>query len=129
MNDVSVWVKQARYRAKRNGVINDLTTAEALEVLRRAAGVCAYCGAGPATHLDNPLPFIEGGPNVPANVAACCADCKTHKRNHSLTWLFEQGYVGRERYIALVRELLNRRGGAELRPALRRCTGMLEEDQ
>ncbi len=122
---ISSWVRQARYRAKKNDIHSDLEVSDVVEMIEAASG-CAYCGTE-ADSLDCPFPLRDGGPHVPANVVPCCKDCKGVKGNNDIVWMFSTGRVVQERYLALIQELLKRRGGDLIKDHVRRATGLVGE--
>lgn len=117
------WLRQARHRAKKHGVLSDLTTEDIKTIFEEHKSSCAYCG-DQAGFLDNPVPFSEGGQSVPANVVPCCHRCKTIKRNHSVVWMHDKGHMDPAVFVGLVHRLTARRGGSELKSILRRLVGI-----
>lgn len=72
--------------AKRRALIaltpNPVTQAEAYAILDRAAGRCTYCGvSGRRMTLDHIVALTRGGMHVASNLAACCVNCNSTKRN------------------------------------------------
>lgn len=56
-------------------------------VLERDGFACRYCGRRPpevALEVDHVLPKSRGGTDDPENLAACCRDCNSGKRNRLL---------------------------------------------
>ncbi len=126
MIDLNGWLRQARHRAKKHGVLSDLTTEDVKAIFIVYDGRCAYC-LNHADSLDNPIPLSEHAPNVPANIVPCCKDCKNRKRNRNLAWMFEEGHIGSDRYVTLVQLMLAQRGAALIRPILRRAVGIVQD--
>jgi hypothetical protein len=124
---VSSWVRQARYRAKKHDIYSDLEVTDVQLIIKEADGKCAYCGQD-AVALDCPFPLKDKGPHVPANVVPCCRDCKSVKGSNDIVWLFSQGHIGRNRYLALIEELFKRRGGDQIKEHVRRATGLVDAD-
>lgn len=120
---VSSWVRQARYRAKKANIHSDLNVSDVQEIIKSNSGICCYCKK-PGETLDCPFPLKNGGPNVPANVVLCCKDCKTSKNNNDVVWMFSSGLLTEEQYMAILQELLKRRGGDKIKEHVRRATGM-----
>ena len=53
-----------------------------LEILRRDAYTCAYCGQV-ANEVDHIIPRQYGGDESPDNLTACCATCNRSKGTKS----------------------------------------------
>jgi len=123
MVNIGNWLRQARYRAKKSGVDGSLTVDEVAAVISDLDGRCAYCGSA-ATALDNPVPFSEGGQNVQANVLPACAGCKAVKRNHSICWMHDRGYISEDIYVRVVGGMLSRNGGCAMKEVLRSLLGI-----
>jgi hypothetical protein len=123
---ISSWVRQARHRARKHGIYSDLEVADVTAIIKDAAGACAYCGKE-IEALDCPFPLRDGGPHVPANVVPCCKSCKLIKNNNDIVWFFSSGYINRERYLALIQNLLGRRGGDRIKEHVKRATGLGDE--
>lgn len=121
---VSGWVRQARHRSKAYSVVVRLDVKEIQAVIDELAGICAYCRTCKATTLDNAFPISEGAPNVLANVLPVCQACKVGKGTRDLVALFGDGDMERDRYIALLKEMLERDGSEELKEHIRHITGV-----
>lgn len=58
----------------------------------RFAGLCAYCGEGPATTWDHIVPVSQGGLTEPGNVVPACVSCNSSKRDRDVVeWARERG--------------------------------------
>lgn len=119
---ISSWVRQARYRAKKHEIYSDLNISD-VQVIVHSSNGCCYCGKEAHT-LDCPFPLKTGGPNVPANVVPCCKECKAVKNNNDIVWMFSTGLLTETKYMAILEELLKRRGSDKIRDHVRRATGM-----
>ena len=61
---------------------------------------CVYCGARtPEITVDHYIPQSQGGPDVIANLYACCATCNTHKRDRAVYDLQIIPMYGRFQYV------------------------------
>ena len=114
---ISSWIRQARYRANKRDIYSDLQIADVQEIVEAFEGRCAYCSESKecwkdeADTLDHPFPLSESTPNVPANVLPCCKNIKALKKNNDLAWLFISGAIPQDTYLALLKSILQRRGG------------------
>lgn len=123
MVEINNWLRQARYRAKKNGVGSTLTKEQIIQVWTAFDGRCAYCAAV-ATALDNPVPLCNGAPNVQANLLPICNSCKVKKRNHTICWMHECGHIQLNIYTAIMEQMLVRAGRDEVKAVLRRLLGI-----
>lgn len=122
---ISSWVRQARHRAKKHEIHNDLEIAD-IESILVANPSCAYCIEKPAT-LDHPFPLKDGAPNVPANVLPICRDCKDFKKYNDLVWLFHNNKVNKDAYLSLIEAMLTRRGSELVKNHIKKVTGIVNE--
>lgn len=120
---ISSWVRQARYRAKKHNIFSDLNVADIHSILE-SSRYCVYCDTL-ATMLDCPFPLKDGGPNVPANVTPCCKKCKSIKNNNDIVWMFSSEKLTENKYVAILKDLLSRRGGDKIKEHIRLATGMM----
>lgn len=120
---ISSWVRQARYRARKNSIRSDLDVSDIQTIINASNGCCRYCGKDGET-LDCPFPLKTGGPNVPANVVPCCKECKIAKNNNDVVWMFSTGLLTEAQYVKILEELFQRRGHEIIREHVRRATGM-----
>lgn len=123
---ISSWIRQARYRAKRQHIYSDLTMVEVQAIVDSSDSKCAYCTKEAVT-LDCPFPLKDGCPNVLANLVPCCQSCKTTKGQNDLVWMFSNGRISQEMYLALIEVLCQRRGGDIVRKHIRQVTGLGDE--
>lgn len=121
---ISGWVRQARHRAKRHDIYNELDMAD-VEAIVNHYGACAYCGEETET-LDHAFPLKDLAPNVAANVVPSCKSCKTTKRNNDVVWLYNNNYINKQQYVAIIEDMLGRPGGDILREHVKAITGLLE---
>jgi hypothetical protein len=52
-----------------------------LQVLRRDAYTCAYCGTHDANEVDHIWPYSKGGEDTLDNLVACCRSCNIRKKD------------------------------------------------
>ena len=121
---ISGWVRQARHRAKKHDIYNELEMADVEEIVNHY-DCCAYCEEDAET-LDHAFPLKDSAPNVAANVLPSCKDCKSAKRSNDLVWMFNNKKITKEQYVAILRDMLDRPGGKILREHVKAITGMLE---
>lgn len=69
---------QARRRAAKLSQTFIITERDIRRLMHRHRGMCAYCEAEPATHLDHVLALKRGGRHGIGNILPACAHC-----NHS----------------------------------------------
>jgi hypothetical protein len=99
-------LENARQRAKRFGVANDLTMTELKEVIGYFEDTCAYCGddLDEGMVLEHVRSFSEGGPNSKGNIVISCASCNTKKYNLPLIdfhYKYNEMFT-EERFFALI---------------------------
>jgi 5-methylcytosine-specific restriction endonuclease McrA len=121
---ISSWIRQARYRAKRQDIYSDLEIADVEEIVEHYKNNCAYCG-NTAETLDHPFPLKTTAPNVPANVLLSCKTCKTLKKNNDLVWMFSSGHLKQENYLELLQQMFGRKGGDTIKEHVRQVTGIV----
>jgi len=69
-------------KASRLGVPGVVTAVDLAVTYMKSEGHCSYCGIGiDPMHcsFDHVIPFHRRGPNVPANIVACCMTCQRGK--------------------------------------------------
>ena len=123
---ISSWVRQARYRAKSNGIYTDLEVEDVQEIIQHFDRKCAYCGAE-ATCLDHPFPLKTSAPNVPANTVPCCKSCRDDKRVNDIVWMFAEGFMTQERYLDTAKFMLSLRGGKDIKKFFQMATGINDD--
>jgi hypothetical protein len=123
---ISSWIRQSRYRAKRQDIYSDLEISDVEEIIECYKNQCAYCGSAAET-LDHPFPLKIVAPNIPANILPSCKDCKNIKKNNDLVWMFSSGKLEQESYLALLQQLFDRRGGDIIKGHVRKVTGIIGE--
>ena len=119
---ISSWVRQARHRAKKHDIYNDLDIDDVEQIITEHT-TCAYCAAEPTT-LDHPFPLKDIAPNVPANVLPICRKCKSVKKYNDMVWMFHTGRISNELYLKLIETLVNRRGGNRIKEHIKLVTGI-----
>ncbi len=122
---ISGWVRQARHRARKHGLKNDLEITDVEQIIE-SYKACAYC-TKPATTLDHPFPLRDSAPNVPANVLPACDTCKSCKKHNDLVWMFNTEYVSEERYVSLIERMLKLRGSIEVKQHIKKITGRSDD--
>jgi len=121
---ISSWIRQARYRAKRQDIYSDLEISDVEEIIESYEDKCAYCGDEAET-LDHPFPLKPTAPNVPANILPSCKDCKAHKKNNDLVWMFSSGTLEQVKYLELLQQMFSRKGGDTIKEHVRKVTGLV----
>lgn len=127
---ISSWIRQARYRANKRGIHNDLQISDVLQLLQKFNGKCAYCDPSKecwwsdADALDHPFPLSDTTPNVPANVVPCCKEIKDIKKNNDLSWLLSSGAITQDTYIEIIKLMLQNRGGDSIKEHIKSITGI-----
>lgn len=123
---ISSWVRQARHRAKKHNIYNNLEIQAVEEIIDNYGGDCAYCGSEAET-LDHPFPLKDEAPNAPANILPSCRECKKTKKMNDLAWMFSKSHISNDKYTSLLKEMLTRDGSDELKAHVRKVTGMSDE--
>ena len=95
---ISGWVRQARYRANKIGVHNDLKLSDVLSMVEENK-LCDYCGKVGFETFDHAFPFKDGAANVLANLTVVCKACKGRKKNNDLIWAFNSGIIDGDIYL------------------------------
>lgn len=70
---------QARRRAAKMSQAFAVTERDIRRLMHRFRGLCAYCEAAPATHLDHVLALKRGGRHSIGNLLPACARCNQTK--------------------------------------------------
>jgi 5-methylcytosine-specific restriction endonuclease McrA len=65
-------------RARRLGLVADLTVDEWLAVIKEHNNRCKYCGGG-WTDMEHVVPVSQGGGTTKSNVVTSCRSCNTRK--------------------------------------------------
>lgn len=120
---VSSWVRQSRHRAKSYGCVNRLETKDVNELLDTFEEKCAYCGAE-STTLDHAFQLSNKAPNVIANCLPSCHACKDKKKNFDMLEFYQAGHIPEPVFLELLKAMLERDGGDELRTYLQGITGI-----
>lgn len=68
-----------RGRARMYNLPATLTHDEWTRTVAHFAGLCAYCAAAPAEHLDHFVPVAAGGGPTPGNCLPACEGCNVAK--------------------------------------------------
>ena len=118
---ISGWIRQARYRAKKQNIHSDLEIQDIISILEDEH--CSYCKVNKCDTLDHPFPLKDNAPNVPANVVTVCKKCKDLKKNNDLVWMYACGVVTEKTYLDLLKRLFERRGGNIVKDYVRRLSG------
>lgn len=121
---ISNWVRQARHRAKKHNVHNDLNINDIHIIINDGNGKCAYCKSTPLCSLDHPFPIKDNAPNVPANVIAICKRCKEIKKNNDLNWMLSTKHLTESEYMDLLKQLLIKRGNMYIKMHIKKISGL-----
>ena len=119
---VSSWIRQARYRAKRQNIHSDLDISDIISIINEFEGKCAYCSNQHDT-LDHPFPIKDQAPSVAANILPICKACKKVKKNNDLVWMFLNNKIIKEEYLRLLKGLFSRGGGSMIKAHVKKLTG------
>lgn len=122
---ISNWIRQARYRAKKLNIYNDLELQDVLEIIRDHQYKCAYCDDEAET-LDNPYPYKDEAPGVIANVLPCCKKCRDSKNKMDLTNMHSIKLIDTEKYLSILKQIFVRKGGDLLREHVKKISGLGE---
>lgn len=117
------WIRQSRYRAKKHGVINKLHTKDVCNLLDELNNICAYCEET-ADNIDHPFPLSNKAPNVLANILPICTKCKAQKATADLVAYFNDGKISQDKFMGLLRSMLERDGAEYLRQHVKSITGI-----
>ena len=80
-----ILVRNADYRARREGADGFYTTEDILRIYRDQKGCCYYCGRffGGVFTIDHKIPLSRGGSNWPSNLCCACRSCNSSKNNRT----------------------------------------------
>jgi 5-methylcytosine-specific restriction endonuclease McrA len=67
-------------RARRLGLVGDLTMSQWCNILDEFNNCCAYCGRRELLELDHVVPVSMGGGTTCSNIAPACQSCNSLKR-------------------------------------------------
>jgi hypothetical protein len=99
-------LENAKQRAKRFDIVDDLTITELREIIGYFQDTCAYCESelDDCMVLEHVRSFSEGGPNSKGNIVISCALCNTKKYNLPLIDFHYKypDFFTKERFFALV---------------------------
>ncbi|WP_332629198.1 HNH endonuclease [Halalkalibacter flavus] len=103
---ISRKLENAKQRAKRFGVVDDLTITEVKEVVGYFEDACVYCGEELEDDivLEHVRSFSEDGPNSKGNIVISCDPCNRKKNNLPLIDFHYRNNESftKERFFALV---------------------------
>lgn len=119
---ISGWLRQSRYRARKSNVEVDVSFQEVVDIYEEYDYHCAYCGSH-ADSPDHPFPIRDRGPCVPANVVPCCNNCRNLKKNHNLIRFYQDGHLTEDTLHAIIKSMVVRKGGADLRNCIKKTIG------
>jgi hypothetical protein len=125
---ISNWIRQARFRAKKNDLYSNLEVNDIAQMLLLYNEKCAYCILNSVSTLDHPFPLKDMAPNIIANVVPTCKECKNHKKNNDLIWMYNENHITQERYLELLGELFAREQGHMIKNHVRLQAGFMGED-
>ena len=120
---ISSWIRQARYRAKRYNIYNDLQIEDIEEIMLLYDTCCAYCGV-PADTFDHPFPLNENTVNTQSNVLPSCKHCKSIKKNHDLIWMFTEGYIKEKTYLSILQKMFSRKNSGKIKEHVKKLAGL-----
>lgn len=79
--DLAGSIRAENRRARRRGLVADLTMGEWMQTLEHFKGLCAYCGERPYECLDHVTPLSKGGGTTRGNCLPACKTCNLKKGN------------------------------------------------
>lgn len=120
---LSAFIRQTRYRAKKHGWFGDVQ----LDNLRELAdNPCHLCDA-PAIKPILAYRVSDGAPLCAANILVVCETCRQLMQNGThkdLSELFAAEEISKDRYLAVIAEMVNRPGGEALKAFMRQTLGV-----
>lgn len=125
---ISSWIRQARYRAKRQNIHSDLKIEDVEATIAHYNNCCVYCEAEIET-LDHPFPLTDTSPNIASNVVPCCKKCKSLKKSNDLVWMFTEKHLEQELYLTILQNMFNCRDGDKIKEHVRCVTGIGEKSE
>jgi 5-methylcytosine-specific restriction endonuclease McrA len=127
---LSSWIRQARYRASKKDIENDLNIEDVKQILISCDHKCAYCDetqpcwGTPAEALDHPFPLSKSTPNVPANVLPVCKSIKKEKKHTDLAYMFIMGLITQQTYLNCLKVMFANRGSEHIKDHVKKITGL-----
>lgn len=73
-------IYQANKKARKLGVVGELSVKDWLEVLSAWGSSCLKCGSDHLVEIDHVVPLSKGGMNVKENIQPLCSDCNKRKK-------------------------------------------------
>jgi hypothetical protein len=123
---ISNWIRQSRYRAKKQGIQCNISIEEVLVIVEYYAGKCAYCIRS-ADSLDHPFPLKDEAPNVSANVLPICKACKNRKKINNIMVMYNSGTLSEKEYVKIMKDVLDRDRDGSLRKYIKKLSGRGKE--
>jgi len=127
---LSSWIRQARYRASKKDIENDLNIEDVKQILKTCDYKCAYCDetkpcwGEQAEALDHPFPLSKSTPNVPANVLPVCKLIKREKKHTDLAYMFIMGLITQQTYLNCLKVMFSNRGSEHIKDHVKKITGL-----
>jgi hypothetical protein len=120
---ISNWIRQSRYRAKKQNIPCDISVEAVMEIIEYYNGKCAYCEAA-ANSLDHPFPLKDGPPNITANVLPICNKCKKLKKVNSLIWLYNNGHLTEKNYVKIIKDMISNDQSGSMKQYVKKMSGL-----
>jgi len=127
---LSSWIRQARYRASKKNIKNDLSIDDVKQIIEKCNNKCVYCDkskacwGNEADALDHPFPLSECTPNVPANVLPVCKQIKKEKKHTDLAYMFIMGLIKQQTYLNCLKIMFSNKGSEYIKSHVKKITGL-----
>jgi len=95
------WLRQGRHRAKKSGMLSDITLDQAMDILDFYESKCAYCSSDTSS-VEFMFPISKKGPCVQANIVPICDGCKLRKNNMDPIEFVKCGYISMDKFRAIL---------------------------
>jgi len=124
--NVSSWVRQLRYRAKKHDLFNDLSIQEIHDVIDYYKEKCCFC-SDDFTQLDTCFPLKENAPNIQANIIPLCSSCKAKRKNYDMLEMVSLGIISKSQFEDLLKACFKRNHGDVFKAYVKALSGYIDD--
>lgn len=93
-------LNQHKYKARKKGVLDNLTYADWEKTLQFFDYKCAYCGSSldeKEMQFEHIIPVVDGGETMLGNIVPVCSKCNSSKgKKKVLKWLLQEEFYDRD---------------------------------
>lgn len=125
--NVSGWVRQLRYRAKKHDLYSDLNISEVHNIIDHYKDKCCLCESDFEV-LDTCFPLKDGAPNIQANIMPFCHDCKAKRKNLDLLQMVSSGIISKEKFTEILKYCFSQNHGDMFKSYVKMLSGYIDEN-